>query len=48
MLFEIIETTNPYDETINKFVIIKNNDGSFKSFPVDEANPEYLAWKAEQ
>lgn len=29
-------------------VIITNNDGSCKSFPVDETNPEYLAWLAEQ
>jgi hypothetical protein len=28
----------------SKHIIIENNDGSFKSFPVDETNPEYLAF----
>jgi hypothetical protein len=25
-----------------KHIIIDNGDGSFKSFPADEANPEYI------
>jgi len=25
-------------------IIIDNGDGSFKSFPADEANPEYVAF----
>jgi hypothetical protein len=28
-----------------KHIIIDLGDGSFKSFPVDENNPEYMAWK---
>jgi hypothetical protein len=27
-----------------KHIIIDNGDGSFKSFPVDESNPEYIAF----
>jgi hypothetical protein len=27
-----------------KHIIIENEDGSFKSFPVDLNNPEYQAW----
>jgi hypothetical protein len=27
-----------------KHIIIDNEDGSFKSFPVDESNPEYIAF----
>ena len=29
---------------VQKHIIIDNGDGSFKSFPVDENNPEYLAF----
>jgi hypothetical protein len=32
------------DRDGNKHIIIDNKDGSFKSFPVDEENPEYLAF----
>ena len=28
-------------------IIIDNGDGSFKSFPADELNPEYVAFLAE-
>ena len=28
-----------------KHIIIDLGDGSFKSFPADENNPEYMAWK---
>jgi hypothetical protein len=31
----------------NKHIIIDNGDGSFKSFPADEANPEYVAFLAQ-
>jgi hypothetical protein len=31
----------------NKHIIIDNGDGSFKSFPADETNPEYIAFLAE-
>jgi hypothetical protein len=27
-----------------KHIIIDNGDGSFKSFPADENNPEYIAF----
>jgi hypothetical protein len=30
-----------------KHIIIDNEDGSFKSFPVDESNPEYIAFLAQ-
>jgi hypothetical protein len=28
-------------------IIIDNGDGSFKSFPADESNPEYIAFLAQ-
>jgi hypothetical protein len=31
----------------NKHIIIDNGDGSFKSFPADESNPEYVAFLAQ-
>jgi hypothetical protein len=30
-----------------KHIIIDNGDGSFKSFPADEKNPEYIAFLAQ-
>jgi hypothetical protein len=30
----------------NKHIIIDNGDGSFKSFPADPENPEYVAFLA--
>ena len=27
-----------------KHIVIDNGDGSFKSFPADESNPEYIAF----
>jgi hypothetical protein len=32
---------------IQKHIIIDNGDGSFKSFPADEENPEYIAFLAQ-
>ena len=29
-------------EGVKKHIIIDNGDGSFKSFPADESNPEYV------
>jgi hypothetical protein len=29
---------------IQKHIIIDNGDGSFKSFPANESNPEYVAF----
>jgi hypothetical protein len=46
MTFEEIEI-----ETIGgkqKHIIIDLGDGAFKSFPVDENNPEYVAWLESQ
>ena len=36
------EVTNETDAS--KHIIIDNGDGSFKSFPADESNPEYVAF----
>ena len=30
-----------------KHIVIDNGDGSFKSFPADESNPEYIAFLAQ-
>jgi hypothetical protein len=30
-----------------KHIIIDNGDGSYKSFPADESNPEYVAFMSE-
>lgn len=35
-------------DSIQKHVIITREDGSFESFPVDEANPRYQQFLAEQ
>jgi len=34
------------DHRGNKHIIIDNGDGSFKSFPADAENPEYVAFLA--
>jgi len=34
------------DGTTQKHIIIDLGDGAFKSFPADEANPEYVAFLA--
>jgi hypothetical protein len=39
---EYKEITLEYDGS--KHIIIDNEDGSFKSFPADESNPEYIAF----
>lgn len=36
------------DRDGNKHIIIDNGDGSFKSFPADPQNPEYVAFLASQ
>jgi len=43
MNYKEIETEN-IDGTKSKHIIIDNGDGSFKSFPADETNPEYVAF----
>ena len=42
---EYKEITLEYDGS--KHIIIDNGDGSFKSFPADESNPEYVAFMSE-
>jgi hypothetical protein len=32
---------------LEKHIIIENADGSFKSFPADKSNPEYIAFLAQ-
>jgi hypothetical protein len=32
------------DKDGNNHIIIDNGDGSFKSFPADDSNPEYIAF----
>jgi hypothetical protein len=45
MKYEEIETE--FMGIVQKDIIIDNEDGSFKSFPADEANPEYIAFLAQ-
>ena len=42
MKYEEIETE--FMGVTQKHIIIDNGDGSFKSFPADELNPEYVAF----
>lgn len=43
MKYEIVNTTN-YDGSNNQHIIIDNGDDTFVSFPVDESNPNYVAF----
>jgi hypothetical protein len=45
MEYQEIETT--YMGQPQKHIVIDNGDGSFKSFPADESNPEYIAFLAQ-
>jgi hypothetical protein len=45
MKYEEIEVETPKE--LQKHIIIDNSDGSFKSFPADENNPEYVAFLAQ-
>ena len=47
MKYEEVEITNPLNDSVQKHIIIDNGDGSFKSFPADEENPEYVAFLAQ-
>lgn len=38
------EITTSFMEVEQTHIIIENEDGSFKSFPCDENNPEYQAF----
>ena len=40
-------TVEGLEGTNQKHIIIDNGDGSFKSFPADRSNPEYLAFLGE-
>ena len=40
MNYEEITVKNEFGT--QKHIIIDNGDGSFKSFPADESNPEYI------
>jgi hypothetical protein len=42
MNYKEITTTGPEGES--KHIVIDNGDGSFKSFPAVESNPEYVAF----
>ena len=44
MNYKEIETE--FMGVIQKHIIIDNGDGSFKSFPADESNPEYIKFLA--
>lgn len=49
MNYTIVESTDPLNADIKyENVLIDNGDGSFESFPVDENNPRYIQWLAEQ
>ena len=45
MNYEEVETS--YMGITQKHIIIDNGDGSFKSFPADESNPEYVMFLAQ-
>ena len=45
MKYEEIETK--FMGQTQKHSLIDNEDGSFKSFPADESNPEYIAFLAQ-
>jgi hypothetical protein len=42
MKYTVIQTE--FMGVTQKHIMIENQDGSFKSFPADEANPEYVAF----
>lgn len=44
MTFEEITVTDSIDGSVQTHIILDLGDGAFKSFPADEANPEYVAW----
>ena len=41
------EIENEFMGITQKHIIVDNGDGSFKSFPADESNPEYIAFLAQ-
>jgi hypothetical protein len=47
MKYKEIEIANQLNDSVQKHIIIDNEDGSFKSFPADENNPEYIAFLAQ-
>lgn len=47
MNYEIITVPGNLNSPDSDHVFITYEDGSFKSFPVDETNPEYVAFLVE-
>ena len=45
MKYEQVEITE--DGVAYSHIVIDNGDGSFKSFPANEENPEYIAFLAQ-
>ena len=45
MNYQIISVSTPDGTAIH--VLVDRGDGSFESFPVDENNPRYQQWLAE-
>jgi hypothetical protein len=45
MKYKKVEITE--DGVAYNHIVIDNGDGSFKSFPADESNPEYIAFLAQ-
>ncbi len=41
MKYRTIETSIPFSDEKQEHIVIERGDGSFESFPVDEANPRY-------
>jgi hypothetical protein len=46
MNYEEIESTG-VDGVIEKYILIDTGDGRFKSFPVNENNPDYIIFLAQ-
>lgn len=46
MIYEIVEFTNNLNDEVTEHVFITYEDGSTKSIPVSEDNPEYVAFMA--
>lgn len=44
MKFEIVKNFNYLTQEELQSILIDNGDGSFKSFPVDESNSEFVAF----
>lgn len=47
MNYEIITTEGTLSAPSGQHIIIRYDDGSFETFPVDESNPRYLRFLEE-